>query len=64
MREVLLIAGFAIAYSLTSTGDYWDERRDAVHYCAMVDTWIRFQGTRGHPNYEDRDCSWYEATKP
>lgn len=61
MKEVLMIIGITVAYSFVSTGDYLDEKEEATHYCAMVNSWVRHQGTRGHPNYDDRDCSWYES---
>lgn len=57
MKNVIIALLFAVALGIVGQGDYEDAAKEHAHYCAMVDTWQRFQGTRGHPNYEDRDCS-------
>ena len=57
MKYVIITVLFVAAFGLAGRGDYEDAKKEHAHYCAMVDTWQRFQGTRGHPNYEGRDCS-------
>lgn len=57
MKHLAILVLVLIVFGLVGQGDYDEARKEHTHYCAMVDTWERFQGTRGHPNYEDRDCS-------
>ena len=57
MKYVIIMVLFVAAFGIAGRGDYENAEKEHAHYCAMVDTWQRFQGTRGHPNYEDRDCS-------
>lgn len=57
MKEIIGITILVVGFGMVGVGDYDEATREHLHYCAMVDTWIKFQGTRGHPNYEERDCS-------
>jgi len=57
MKELIGISIIVIGLGIVGQADYKDATREHAHYCAMVDTWTRFHGTRGHPNYEARDCS-------
>lgn len=56
MKEIIGITILLAGFGIVGVGDYDEAEREHVHYCAMVDSWIRHQGTRGHPNYEQRDC--------
>ena len=57
MKEITGITILVVGFGMVGVGDYDEATREHIHYCAMVDTWIKFQGTRGHPNYEQRDCT-------
>jgi len=60
MKEVIGITIFMLGLGLVGNDDLAEAERAHTHYCAMVDTWQRHQGTRGHPNYENRDCGEYQ----
>jgi len=57
MQELIGISIIIIGLNIIAHSDYGYRSKEYAHYCAMTDTWLRFKGTRGHPNYEARDCS-------